>query len=131
MKVVGSDAGFLLNPVDTNQLDISLGERWEIVFDFALYKNQNVTLRSNERVGDVDPYLHTDKIMRFVVGNTVTDTTQNGDLPATLRDVSFPPNRQTVDRQFDFERQGGEWTINGVTWAGISHRSPTSYKPTL
>jgi bilirubin oxidase len=35
MKVVGSDAGLLLNPVDTTQLDTSIAERWEVVFDFA------------------------------------------------------------------------------------------------
>lgn len=63
-KVVASDAGLLLNPVDTTQLDISMAERWEVVIDFAAYKGQNVTLRSNAKVADNDPYLHTDKVMR-------------------------------------------------------------------
>ena len=36
----------------------------------ALPRNQNFTLRSNADIGDVDPYLRTDKIMRFIVGNT-------------------------------------------------------------
>ena len=117
MKVFGSDSGLLLNPVDTTQLDTSIAERWEVVFDFEPYKNQNVTLRSNADIGDVDPYLHTDKVMRFVFGNTVSDTSNNGELPAKLREVDFPPDQKTVAHQFDFERQGGEWTINGATWA--------------
>jgi bilirubin oxidase len=117
MKVVGSDAGLLLNPVDTTQLDTSIAERWEVVFDFAPYRSQNVTLKSNADIGDVDPYLHTDKVMRFVVGDTVSDTSNNGDLPAKLRDVHFPPDQKTVAHNFEFGRQGGEWVINGVTWA--------------
>lgn len=109
MKVVGSDAGLLLNPVDTTQLDISMAERWEVVFDFANYKNQNVTLRSNAKVADVDPYLHTDKVMRFVVGDKVTSDAKNGNLPAKLRDVNFPPNKVGLDHTFEFQRQGGQW----------------------
>ncbi|KAL1585705.1 hypothetical protein WHR41_05946 [Cladosporium halotolerans] len=116
MKVVGSDSGLLLNPVDTTQLDTSVAERWEVVFDFAPFKGQNVTLRSNADIADNDKYLHTDKIMRFVVGNTVSDTSNNGDLPAKLRDVDFPPDQKTVSHEFQFERQGGQWVINGVTW---------------
>ncbi|KAM0708683.1 hypothetical protein Q7P35_005335 [Cladosporium inversicolor] len=91
MKVVGSDAGLLTKPVDTTQLDISMAERWEVVVDFSAFKNQNVTLKSNAKVADVDPYLHTDKVMRFVVGSTVTSTAKNEALPATLRTVPFPP----------------------------------------
>lgn len=86
------------------------------VFDFSQYKNQNVTLKSNADVADVDPYLHTDKVMRFVVGDTVSGTSDIGELPAKLREVDFPPDQKTVAHQFNFERQGGEWTINGVTW---------------
>lgn len=117
MKVVGSDAGLLLNPVDTTQLDISMAERWEVVFDFSTFKNQNVTLRSNAKVADVDPYLHTDKVMRFVVGDTVTSQEKNDNLPAKLRDVPFPPNKDGLDHSFEFQRQGGQWKVNGKVWA--------------
>jgi bilirubin oxidase len=116
-KVVGSDAGLLLNPVDTTQLDISMAERWEIVVDFSAYKNSNVTLRSNKKVADNTDYLHTDKVMQFVVGNTVSSTDKNDNLPAKLRDVPFPPAHATVEHEFEFQRQGGEWKVNGVSWA--------------
>lgn len=116
-KVVGSDAGLLLNPVDTTQLDISMAERWEVVVDFSAYKNSNVTLRSNKKVADNTDYLHTDKIMQFVVGSTVSNNDKNDNLPAKLRDVPFPPAHATVEHQFEFQRQGGEWKVNGVSWA--------------
>ena len=116
MVVIGSDSGLLLEPVDTTQLDLAIAERWEVVMAFRQYRHQNVTLRSNADIADVDPYIHTDKVMRFVVGDTVTDTKDIGTLPAKLREVDFPPDQKVVAHQFDFERQGGEWTINGVTW---------------
>lgn len=116
-KVVGSDAGLLLNPVDTTQLDISMAERWEVVVDFSPYKNSNVTLRSNKNVADNTPYLNTDKVMRFVVGDSAPNQDNNGDLPAKLRDVPFPPAHATVEHQFEFQRTGGEWKVNGVSWA--------------
>ncbi|KAM0718783.1 hypothetical protein Q7P37_005854 [Cladosporium fusiforme] len=117
MKVVGSDAGLLTKPVDTTQLDISMAERWEVVFDFGAFKGQNVTLRSNAKIADVDPYLHTDKVMRFVVGDTVTSQVKNDNLPSELRKVNFPPNKATVDRSYEFQRQGSQWKVNGITWA--------------
>lgn len=116
-KVVGSDAGLLLNPVDTTQLDISMAERWEVVYDFSAYKNQNVTLRNNNDIATITPYIHTDKVMRFIVGDTVTDTRNNGDLPTKLRDVPFPPDHATIEHEFEFQRQGGEWKISGHAWS--------------
>jgi len=94
-----------------------MAERWEVVVDFSTFKNQNVTLKSNAKVADVDPYLHTDKVMRFVVGDKVSSTEKNEALPAKLRDVPFPPNKQGLDHSFEFQRQGGQWKINGITWA--------------
>ena len=94
-----------------------MAERWEVVFDFSAFKNQNVTLKSNAKVADVDPYLHTDKVMRFVVGDTVKSDKKNEALPATLRNVPFPPNKQGVDHAFEFQRTGSQWKINGITWA--------------
>ena len=85
--------------------------------DFSPYKNSNVTLRSNKKVADNVDYLHTDKVMQFVVGDTITSTQGNGDLKPTLRNVPFPPTKTGVDRTFKFERTGGEWRVNGVVFA--------------
>jgi bilirubin oxidase len=63
MTVVGSDAGLTQSPVKTTQLDISIAERWEVVFDFTGFSGQNVTLKNNRQVAaDID-YNSTDKVM--------------------------------------------------------------------
>jgi hypothetical protein len=55
--------------------------------------------------------------MRFVVGDTVSDTSKNGELPSKLRDVPFPPNKEGLDQSFEFQRKNGQWKIDGVSWA--------------
>ncbi len=121
-NVVGSDAGLLTRPVSTNSLDISMGERWEVVFDFASFAGKNITLRNERDVQADEDFIHTNKVMRFVVGSSVSDTSNNGNLPTTLRQVPFPPNPGTIDRFFRFERGNGEWQINGVTFADVNNR---------
>ena len=98
-----------------------MAERYEIVFDFSTFAGQNITLRNYEDVGADDDYLHTDKVMRFVVSNTpVTDTSV---VPAALRNVDFPtPAGPTVDHHFKFERHNGEWRINDIGFADVANR---------
>lgn len=119
-NVIASDAGLLSAPVKTDLLHASIAERWEIVVDFAQFAGKNVTMRNNRKVQADDDFNSTDKVMRFVVGNKVT--TSDSPLPSTLRSVPFPPAKTTVDRSFKFERKGGEWTINGVTFAQTENR---------
>ncbi|KAK4183512.1 putative bilirubin oxidase precursor [Podospora australis] len=120
-QVIATDAGLMTKPVTTNNLYISIGERYEVIFDFAPFAGQNITLRNSEDVGADDDYLHTDKVMRFVVGSTpVTDASV---VPTTLATVNFPrPNGTAVDRSFEFHRSNGEWQINGVVFADINNR---------
>ncbi|KAI5265941.1 oxidase cueO precursor [Aureobasidium subglaciale] len=120
--VIGSDAGLLASPVDTTQLDISMAERWEVVFDFSGYAGQNITLKNTGNVAADDDYDGTDRVMRFMVGNSVSDTTNNGPVPSTLRNVPLPPPKTGVDRKYTFMRSNGEWQVNGVTWADVADR---------
>ncbi|KAJ9656091.1 hypothetical protein H2201_008642 [Coniosporium apollinis] len=121
-NVIGSDAGLTLNPAKTDHLDISIAERWEAVFDFSSYAGKNVTLRNSRQVAaDID-YNSTDKVMRFVVGKSVTSQDGNGALPPKLRDVPFPPPKSGVDRTFRFERSNSRWEINGVVWSDVAQR---------
>ncbi|KAK3715090.1 hypothetical protein LTR37_007300 [Vermiconidia calcicola] len=113
-KVVGADSGLLTAPVTSTSLDLSMAERWEVVFDFAAFKGQNITLRNSRAVGVDTDYPDTDKVMRFVVGNTVTDQTKNENLPSTLRSVPFPPTKSAVDRTFNFQSDANGWNINGA-----------------
>lgn len=81
-----------------------MAERYEIVVDFAAYAGRNVTMMNSRDVMADEDYAGTDRVMRFVVGTTVTDTSNNGALPAVLADLAIPPPKSTVDRTFRFER---------------------------
>ncbi|KAF2118161.1 oxidase cueO precursor [Lophiotrema nucula] len=120
--IIGSDAGLITKPVQTSTLEISMAERWEAVFDFSAYAGKNVTLRNSRDVQADEDYNSTDKVMKFVVGKTVKSQQGNGPLPGSLRAVPFPPTKSGVDRTFKFERQGGEWKVNGVTFSDINNR---------
>ena len=47
VQVVASDAGLFTGPVTTNDIVISMGERYEVVIDFAPYQGKNITLLNN------------------------------------------------------------------------------------
>ena len=71
-----------------------MAERYEVVFDFAPFAGQNITLRNTDDVGADKDYLHTDKVMQFVVSSApVTDTSV---VPNSLGQVSFPPHKTTA-----------------------------------
>jgi len=122
--VFASDTGTLLNPVQTNDLYISDAERWEAIFDFSAYAGKNVTLRNSRKVAADEDYAATDQVLRFVVGNTVTDSSNNLDtpLPGTLRQVPFPPPHSPTEYNFKFERSNGKWEVNGITWSQVDQR---------
>lgn len=63
----------------------------------------------------------TDKVMRFVVGNTIKSDRNNGPISTDLRPVS-PPPQANVTKHFDFARINDKWVVNGVGWADIDHR---------
>ncbi|RDW80808.1 hypothetical protein BP5796_05506 [Coleophoma crateriformis] len=120
--VVASDSGLLSTSVSASTLEISMAERYEVIFDFSAYANSNVTMRNNRDVQADEDYNSTDKVMKFIVGGTVTDPTNNGAVPGALSTLNTPTPKSTVDRTFRFERSGGEWTINGVTFADVKNR---------
>ncbi|KAL0941611.1 bilirubin oxidase, partial [Colletotrichum truncatum] len=117
--VIASDAGLLTSPQSVKELYISMAERYEIIIDFSKFKGENVTLRNTRSFSADTDFLHTDKVMRFVVSDKSVD---NPGVPATLRDVPFPKDKTGVDQHFRFERNGGDWRINGVTFADVNNR---------
>ncbi|PVI04475.1 oxidase cueO precursor [Periconia macrospinosa] len=122
--VFASDAGLTLNPVQTNDLYISVAERWEVIFDFTNFAGKNVTIKNARKVAADEDYNSTDQVMRFVVGNTVSDSSNNlpNGLPPTLRNVPFPPAHAATEYDFKFESGGGGWQINGITWSDVNQR---------
>jgi bilirubin oxidase len=120
--VIAADTGLMSKPVQTDNLEISMAERWEIVVDFSAYAGKNVTMKNARDVQADEDYNSTDKVMRFVVGKSVSSTAGNGALPGSLRTVPFPPKKSGIDRSFKFGRTNGQWTVNGVTFADVNNR---------
>jgi bilirubin oxidase len=125
-QVIASDSGLFGHPVLTNDLTISMGERYEIVVDFSGVRGQNITLANKLQNPTIVDFENTDKVMRFVVGNKVTDSNDNGPVPDVLNtDLAFPKkdNQTKVDRKFNFQ-QGGDatWTINGIGFSDPNAR---------
>jgi hypothetical protein len=112
----------MTKPVQSDNLEISMAERWEIVVDFSAYAGKNITMKNARDVQADEDYNSTDKVMRFVVGTTVSSTAGNGALPGALRTVPFPPKKSGIDRSFKFERTNGQWAVNGVTFADVNNR---------
>ncbi|KAH6660978.1 Cupredoxin [Truncatella angustata] len=119
-QVIASDSGLLSGPAPADKLSISMAERYEVVFDFTNYKGQNITLRSDARVGADIPYLNTDKVMQFVVSNAAVADAST--VPTKLRDVPTLPVKSTVAQRFRFERSNGGWLINGVGFSDVANR---------
>jgi bilirubin oxidase len=99
-----------------------MGERYEIIVDFAGREGKNITMK-NARGGDGNiDFAATDLVMRFVVGTVVSDGSNNGPVPSTMRSIP-PPPQTDITKSFTFERiSDGHWVINGVGWADIEHR---------
>ena len=123
-QVIASDSGLFESPVTTSDVVIGMGERYEIVVDFASYTGQNLTFMNGMEIEHVNEFENTNKIMMFVVGSSVSDSSNNGDVPAILNgELVRPPPRTTVDHVFQFQ-QGGEaqWTINGIDFDDVNNR---------
>ena len=120
--------GLFNQPIRTKSLAFSMGERYEIIIDFAGLEGKNVTMRNAWGVvGNVD-FAATDLVMRLIVGNSTCDSSNNDVVPSNLRYLPPPPETD-VTKNFTFERVDGEWLINGVGWADVGQRILT--RPTL
>ncbi|KLU83867.1 hypothetical protein MAPG_02917 [Magnaporthiopsis poae ATCC 64411] len=124
-QVIASDTGLLETPVTSNRLWMSLAERWEVVFDFSPFAGQSIELRNEEGVGGMGTdknYTETTKVMKFNVARNLASP-DGSVVPSKLRQVSFPPSRNVIDRSFTFNRTSkGEWLINGVGFADVPNR---------
>lgn len=103
-----------------------MGERYEIVVDLSGVSGQNVTLANKLHNPTIEDFENTDKVMRFVVGDKVSDSSNNGRVPDILNpDLAFPKkeNQTQVDQVFNFQMGGdATWTINGVVFSDPNAR---------
>ncbi|QIW97104.1 hypothetical protein AMS68_002622 [Peltaster fructicola] len=124
-QVIASDSGLFGAPVSSNTVTVSPGERYEVVIDFSQYSGQNITLNNGYQTSIIPGFDNTGKVMRFVVGKSVSDSSNNN-VPSVLNpNVPFPvvPKGKTVDHTFNFQLGGeSQWTINGVDFNDVNNR---------
>ncbi|KAI6281266.1 hypothetical protein MCOR27_004293 [Pyricularia oryzae] len=125
-QVIASDSGLFTEPVTTNKIYVSSGERYEVVVDFAQYAGQSIEIRN---IPDVDNlgtdrnYEKTGQVMKINVAEASTlaepDTSV---VPSRLRAVNFPSGGNGIDHSFRFHRSRSEWLINGVGFSDVNNR---------
>lgn len=118
--VVASDSGFLSEPVLTDDLYLSMAERYEIIIDFSAHAGKKVTLKNFKGFSNDCDFLHTDKVMQFHVkeGTFPDDST----VPNSLVEIDYPRPGE-MEREFSFNGiPGVGWTINGVRFDDVSNR---------
>jgi spore coat protein A, manganese oxidase len=130
LNVIGTDGGLLEKVAPTKRLRIGVAERYEVIIDFSQLPAGQYELR-NAGLKNHPDYLHTGKVMKFVVPSTpaTTPSSYNPAVLNALRSDGF--NYQSrinallayaggianiPERLMQFERRNGMWTINGNTW---------------
>jgi FtsP/CotA-like multicopper oxidase with cupredoxin domain len=130
--LVGTDDGMVPVVRALSSWRQGTAERYEILIDFRkLRVGQTVDLRNLSNKNNID-FANTDEIMRFQVvddsgpASTVTNiptTLDSGPSPDAARGgiptMNLSPAMAVAKRQLRFKRDGGEWTVNGVTWSDV------------
>ena len=130
--VVATDDGMVPVVQAVSSWRQGTGERVEILIDFTKYKvGQSVDLRNLSNKNNID-FANTDKIMRFQVVadsgpasriTTIPNRLDSGPAPDAdrggIKVMDLTPAMAVAKRELRFERDGGEWTINGVTWHDV------------
>ena len=130
--IVGTDGGMVPVVQAVQSWRQGTAERVEILIDFRKFKvGQTVDLRNLSNKNNID-FANTDKIMRFQVvadsgpASTITaipTTLDCGPQPNAAQGgiptMDLTPAMAVAKRQLRFERQSGEWTVNGVTWEDV------------
>lgn len=118
--VIGSDQGLLKAPVPLTRLELSPGERADLILDFSQCAGQNIELTSDSL-----------RIMQFRVSKPpVNDPSV---LPKTLRNINRIPEsaairtrRLTLDEHLNLADQSMDMMLNNTPWD-----APITEKPVL
>src|SRR5262249_34706426 len=112
LTVIATEGGFLQHPVPVASLFIAQAERYEFIIDFTHLAGKHIVLENHNLRSDDDP-TRIGKLMRFDVTLPLSrpDTSR---IPSFLRAiVPIPESEATVRRHFEFNRDDGQWAING------------------
>ena len=122
LVVVATDGGLMPAPKSVKTLLHGNAERYEVIIDFAKYRiGRRVTLRNISPRNNQD-FTHTDKVMAFDVVSKASTNSKNS-IPSVLnpgnQTMALTAAATTPTRTMDLVRSGGQWTINGQTWADV------------
>jgi len=121
--MIGSDQGLLSAPTPLQRVELSPGERTDLVIDFSSYAGQNVELTSDLL-----------RVMQFrVSAKTAKTSPPTAKLPATLRPIDRIPEsaavltrRLTLDEHLNLADQSMDMMLNNTPW-----HMPITEKPVL
>src|SRR6186997_3482497 len=129
LHIVGTDGGMTPIVQAVPSFRTGSAERYEFLIDFRGFRTgQSVDLLNLSPKNNID-FRDTDKIMRFEVvedsgpASTFTSIPTRLDrgtpVPGAFDPMDLRPEMATIKREIVFERKGGEWVINGRTWADV------------
>ncbi|MUH00857.1 multicopper oxidase domain-containing protein [Scytonema sp. UIC 10036] len=112
--VIGTDAGLMAAPVNTQNMRLAMAERYDVIMDFSRYPIGTQVVLQNLGLPNNDNFGNTNVIMRFDVVRSESD---NSSIPNTLRNIQFLPESSAVrTRNFTFDHINSVWVINGNGW---------------
>ncbi len=120
--VIATDAGLMPQRQWTKTLRQGAAERYEIVIDFAKYEiGDRVVLENLSNRNNTD-HPDTDKVMAFDVVSEPSSRADNRHPKVLNPDneiMNLDESQSVATRTLRLDRQGGEWTINDVTWQDV------------
>ena len=128
MAVIGTDGGLMPSPQYVSSFRAASAERYEVIIDFSKYPiGRRVVLQNSSNKNNRD-YANTNKIMAFDVVGDPTDLSNNS-IPDVLNPndsiMALQPQQAVRTRKFKFEREHGQWKINGFTWEDVVNSNYT------
>src|SRR4051794_15892171 len=119
--VIGTDGGLMPAPQQATHIRFGMAERYEVVIDFSKHKiGDRIVLRNISPPNNQD-YATTRQIMAFDVTDeaSVPDDPVPDVLNPDIEVMHLRPGDEKRRRVLEFKREGGEWTIDGKTWADV------------
>ena len=122
LVVICTDGGLMPAPQTVKSLRHMMGERYEVVIDFAKYSPGTRIVLKNTNPPNNIAFPNTDKIMAFEVTGDAFDPTDN-QIPAVLYPdnpaMNLQQSQSVKTRRMSLERKHGLWTVNGRVWDDV------------
>ena len=120
--VIANDGNLLPRPVQVESFTLGVAERFDILVDFARIPGNPRSLRLENRLvqdngrGPKDELRAAgqgDQLMEFRIGDAVADGSVDPATGPHFYDLPDTTEPTRVTRTFRFERQNGQWAVNG------------------